>query len=322
MRSKLAELPPVVVIAGPTASGKSALALEAALRFDGEIINADSMQVYRELSVLTARPTALDHARIPHHLYGFLSAADPSSAGRWLAQAVDTITDIHARNKLPIVCGGTGLYLKVLAEGIAEVPDIASTVTAEAQKLYDTEGGVEFLNRLSVDDPVSAARLLPSDRQRLVRAYSVVTATGTPLSGWQERQSPERPLDARFLNLQIMPDRASLYQKIETRFDQMLDKGALEEVKTLSEMNLDPSVPAMKALGVPELLRVLRDEISIEDAISNAKKTTRNLAKRQMTWFRNQSKPDLIFNEFGPQSVKQGLEAIAGFLQEINASRP
>jgi len=312
----LAELPPVVIIAGPTASGKSALALEAALRFDGEIINADSMQVYRELSLLTARPSEADQAAAPHHLYGFLPAEKPCSAGLWLARATEKIQDVQGRKKLPIVCGGTGLYLKVLREGIAEIPDIPASVIADAEALYDTLGGAEFLNRLSADDPALAAKLLPSDRQRLVRAYSVARATGTALSQWQERQPSRGPINARFFNLLIMPERATLYDKIETRFDQMLDMGAMEEVSVLSELALDPSLPAMKALGVPELLRVMKKELKPEEAIAKAKQTTRNLAKRQMTWFRNQSTPDLVLNAFGSVSIEPGLKAIEEFLAE------
>ncbi len=310
----MADLPPVVIIAGPTASGKSALALEAAERFDGEVINADSMQVYRELSVLTARPTPADHARVPHHLYGVLPAATPCSAGLWLEMVVPVLEEVHQRGKLPVVCGGTGLYIKVLMEGIADIPDVPAEHVADAERLYEALGGIAFVDMLSERDPVSAARLLPSDRQRLIRAYAVVSATGTALPQWHKNQSTKPPLEAKFLQIQIMPDRAALYGKIEKRFDAMMEDGALDEVKTLMALELDPALPAMKALGVPELMSHLKNECDLDDALDHAKQMTRNLAKRQMTWFRNQSTPDCVLGGFGSGHLDEGAQTISQFL--------
>ena len=307
-------MPPVVIIAGPTASGKSALALAAALRFDGEIINADSMQIYRELSVLTARPSISDEALVPHHLYGVLSASEACSAGRWLELALEKIKDVQARGKLPIICGGTGLYVKVLCEGIANVPDVPAEVLEQSEALYMELAGDAFVKRLADLDPVSAAKLVPSDRQRLIRAYSVVVATGRSLPEWHKDQSKKPPIDAKFFILQLMPDRARLYEKIERRFDAMLDGGGLDEVIALVEMQLDPSLPAMKALGVPELKLHIEGELEANAAIEQAKKTTRNLAKRQLTWFRNQGAPNLVLNRFGEDGIELGLQAIAEFL--------
>lgn len=312
----MAQLDPVVIIAGPTASGKSALALEIARQFDGEIVNADSMQVYQELSVLTARPTVADEAQVPHHLYGVVPAEIACSAGKWLEMAVTKIRDIHNRKKLPVVCGGTGLYLKVLREGMAGVPDIPNHIVADTEALFVQLGGELFLNKLAEIDPQSAARLAPSDRQRLVRAYSVAQATGKCLSDWHATQSTEQPINARFFVVHLMPDRASLYQKIEHRFDQMVKQGGIKEIEALSAMALSPSLPAMKALGVPEFLEVVAGTMSIEGAIDQAKKTTRNLAKRQFTWFRNQGESDLVVHDFGPNALQLGLSAVSGFLSD------
>ncbi len=311
---ELPELPPVVIIAGPTASGKSALALQAALRFNGEIINADSMQVYRELAILTARPSAADEAQVPHHLYGTLAASEPCSAGRWLEMAIAKINELQGREKLPILCGGTGLYLKILREGIAEVPDVPTEALAATEALYKELGGEAFLDRLSVLDPASAARLVASDRQRLVRAYSVAIATGKPLSTWHDVQSASPPLNARFLTLHLMPERAALYEKIDRRFAAMFEGGGLEEIERLKNLGLAESLPAMKALGVPEILAYLAGEMDRDQALAQAQKTTRNLAKRQMTWFRNQSTADQVLTGFGPDASGQGLQTIEDFL--------
>ena len=308
------QLPPVVIIAGPTASGKSALALAAASAFDGEVINADSMQVYRELSVLTARPTADDEAQVPHHLYGVLSGSDVCSAGRWLEMAITTINEIHGRGKVPILCGGTGLYLKVLREGIAPVPEVSNTVLEETEALYLKLGGIAFLEKLAELDPISADKLNPSDRQRLVRAYSVVTATGRTLPQWHKEQTHIPPINADFFTLHLLPDRALLYAKIERRFDGMIDGGGFDEVKKLQKLGLSPSVPVMKALGVPEMMAYVSGKMDMDGAIDRAKQTTRNLAKRQMTWFRNQGTPDLVLTEFGPNAIKTGVAAISEFL--------
>ena len=308
------QLPPVVIIAGPTASGKSTLALAAALQFDGEVINADSMQVYRELSVLTARPTAEDEAQVPHHLYGVLSGSDVCSAGRWLEMAVGTINEIHGRGRIPILCGGTGLYLKVLREGIALVPDVSSAILEETKALYLKLGGIAFLEKLAELDQISADRLNPSDRQRLVRAYGVVTATGRTLPQWHKDQSHTPPLNAGFFTLHLLPDRAQLYAHIERRFDAMIEGGGFDEVKKLQKLNLSPSIPVMKALGVPEMLAYVSGAMDMDAAIDRSKQTTRNLAKRQMTWFRNQGKPDLVLTDFGPNTLNTSIPAISKFL--------
>ena len=308
------QFPPVVIITGPTASGKSTLALSAASQFNGEVINADSMQVYAELSVLTARPSLDDEVKIPHHLYGVLSGSDVCSAGRWLGMAIDKIKEVHKRGKLPIICGGTGLYLKVLREGISPVPNVPGNILDKVIALYQALGADAFIETLAKFDPISATKLNPLDRQRVVRAYSVVMATGRSLPEWHKDQAETPLLRANFFTVHLLPDRAQLYTKIEQRFDSMIDGGGFEEVKALQKLNLAPSVPVMKALGVPEITAYLMGKINLDIAINRSKQTTRNLAKRQMTWLRNQGTPDLVFNDFGFDAKKACISNISNFL--------
>ncbi len=309
------QLPNVVIITGPTASGKSTLALATALLFDGEVINADSMQVYTELSILTACPSFNDEVQVPHHLYRVLSGIDVCSAGRWLGMAIHKIKEVHKRGKLPIVCGGTGLYLKVLLEGIASVPNVPSNTLKEATALYLKLGAGAFVEILARFDPISATKLNPLDQQRLVRAYSVLKATGRPLSEWHENQNKTPPLNSNIFTVHLLPDRAQLYSKIGHRLDGMIDKGGFDEVKALQKLNLAPSTPIMKALGVPEIILYLSGEIDMNTAINSTKQSTRNLAKRQMTWLRNQGTPDLVVSDFGSDARKICINAISEFLR-------
>ena len=306
---------PVVIVAGPTASGKSALALALAERFRGEIVNADSMQIYRELPVLTARPTPADEARVPHHLYGVQSVAEVSSAGTWLKLALRAIAEIRARGRLPIVCGGTGLYLKVLMEGIAPVPDVPVATIDEAKRLYAAEGGEAFRARLATLDADAAERLVAGDRQRLVRAYAVVRATGRPLGEWHEDQPQTPPLAARFLTIVLTPERAALYARINARFDAMLDLGTLDEVAALEGRGLDADLPALKALGVPEFRRHLAGDCELAEAVEKAKQATRNFAKRQLTWYRHQLAADVAIADFGgAEAIEHACDAVRDFL--------
>jgi tRNA dimethylallyltransferase len=284
----------VLIIAGPTASGKSVLALELADMFGGTVINADSMQIYRDLRILTARPDASAEARVSHRLYGFLDAAERGSAAQWRALALDEIAAATRAGKLPIIVGGTGLYLRALEKGLAPVPEIPEQIRGEATDLYRLLGGVGFRERLAELDP-EGARLLPGDRQRLVRAYEVVRATGRPLGAWQSEPSPPAPY--RFATILLMPPREWLYAGCEARFVQMIEAGALAEVASLAARGLDPELPAMKALGVPELLQHLRGEMALEVAVTAAQQRTRQYAKRQMTWFRHQMLPELRLEE-------------------------
>jgi len=279
-------VPKAILIAGPTASGKSAAALALASRLRGTIINADSMQIYRELSVLTARPTPEEEAASPHRLYGTVPAADAYSVGHWLEDAAQAIGEAGVEGRAPILTGGTGLYFKALLEGLAPVPDVPLE-TRGAWREQAARLGTEGLYReLAARDPAMAARLRPSDPQRILRALEVIDATGVSLSEWLG--APAAPLLARetVLKLVIAPEREALYAKIDARFDRMIEQGAVEEVRALVAQGLDPGLPAMRAHGVSELASYLAGAVSLDEAAAKAKTETRRYAKRQMTWAR------------------------------------
>jgi len=281
-----------ILIAGPTASGKSALALELAEKNDGVIVNADSMQVYDVLDVLTARPGGEDRARVPHHLYGHVSPAVAYSTGAWLRDVTKLIEDGVFVGRVPIFVGGTGLYFRALSEGISQMPEVPPTVREHWRRQWAEEGPEALHRVLAARDPDMAQRLKPGDSQRIVRALEVLDASGRSILSWQgERGQPliERE-STRFLVIE--PDRAELGRRIDRRFDHMLEAGALDEVRALAAMKLDPALPAMKAIGVRELQAADAGEISFAEAISRAKIATRQYAKRQSTWFRNQLGPE------------------------------
>jgi tRNA dimethylallyltransferase len=267
-----------LLIAGPTASGKSAAALAAAERFGGVVINADSMQVYQELRVLTARPTAAEEARAPHRLYGVVSAAEPFSVGKWLPRARAEVAAALGAGRLPIVVGGTGLYFAALTGGLAPVPDIPPPVRVEAQRRFAALGLAAFRAELAGRDPASAGL---RDPQRLLRAWEVVEATGIPLAAWRERP-PEPGLGCPWLGVVLDRPRAELYGRIDGRFEAMLAAGALDEVRELAAR-----VQGFKATGVPELLSHLRGERDLAAASAAARQATRRYAKRQLTWARH-----------------------------------
>ncbi|MCH7955926.1 MAG: tRNA (adenosine(37)-N6)-dimethylallyltransferase MiaA [Proteobacteria bacterium] len=285
---KKSEAEPILIIAGPTASGKSALALDAAEEFTGTVINADSMQVYRELRVLTARPTDGDEARAPHRLFGALPVTEACSAGRWLGMARAEIEAARGAGRLPILVGGTGLYLKALTDGLAPVPGIPQGVRSEARRLHARLGGEAFRAELAKVDAEAARRLDAGDSQRLIRAFEVVRATGRPLADWQRQGAGGPATDARFATIVLAPPRDALYAAIDARLDTMIEEGALDEVAALDRLGLDAGLPAAKAVGVPELRRHLRGEITLDEALDSAKRASRNFAKRQLTWLRHQ----------------------------------
>jgi tRNA dimethylallyltransferase len=283
---------PLVVVAGPTASGKSELAIRIAETFGGEVINADSMQVYRELEILTARPGPDDLARVPHHLFAIRSLTEPCSAAAWLERAVTAIGDVHARGRVPVLCGGTGFYIRSLLEGIVSIPEIPTHVRADAGEKHAALGGKAFRALLAERDPVTAKRLADGDTQRLIRAWEVVEATGRSLADWQtDDQAPALPFDA--VTIAVIPDREALYAACDGRFIAMVGRGALNEARRVAALNIDPALPGMKALGLPEFLSHLRDEISFDEAIEHAQRATRRYAKRQTTWFRHQLIPKI-----------------------------
>lgn len=277
-----------VLIAGPTASGKSAVAMAIAREFGGVVINADSMQVYRDLRILSARPSEEDEAAAPHRLYGFVDAAEAFSTGRWVDAAADTIRDVWADGKLPIVIGGTGLYFRALEHGLAPVPEVPPHVRQALRERAAREGGTAMHSELQRKDPAMADRLEPGDRQRVLRALEVLEATGKSLREWQDAQNGPGFLEGvRTARLLLDVERAELYRRCEARFDTMISAGALEEVRALIGRDLDSDLPVMKAVGVPQLAAYLRDEIDLDDAASASKTATRQYAKRQLTWFRS-----------------------------------
>lgn len=279
-----------VLIAGPTASGKSALALNVAESLGGVIVNADSMQVYRDLRVITARPTPDDEARAPHKLYGFVDAAENYSVGRWCRDVEDALTEIGTQGRVPILVGGTGLYFKALTSGLAAVPSIPADVRASVRGRLQNEGAPALHAELMRLDPATAQRITANDRSRISRALEVVLATGRALSGWHREGLPPLIDPARAVKVFITCERKELVRRIEARFDEMIKSTALDEVRQLAGRKLEPTLPAMKAHGVPWLIRHLNGEISREEAIAGAVMDTRRYAKRQLTWFRNQMK--------------------------------
>ncbi|WP_065752646.1 tRNA (adenosine(37)-N6)-dimethylallyltransferase MiaA [Bradyrhizobium paxllaeri] len=287
MQAHQLSLSKAVLIAGPTASGKSALALELAQKAGGVVINTDSMQVYRDLRIITARPTE-EEARVPHRLYGHVDAAVNFSAGAWVADAEKVLAEARAERRLPIFIGGSGLYFKALTRGLSAVPAIPPEVR-EAVRARLERDGVEALHaELALRDPVSAERLKPRDRTRIARALEVIEATGRALPDWHREGLPPLLPPGEFMALFLAPERDQLYARIDARFGAMLDTGALEEVAALAARKLDPLLPAMKAHGVPALIRYLGGEITREEAAEIGRADTRHYAKRQFTWFRHQ----------------------------------
>lgn len=284
--------PKVVLIAGPTASGKSALALALAERLGadarGVVINADSMQVYGDLSLITARPSVADLGRAPHRLYGHVDADTDYSVGRWTADATAAIASARAEGRTPILVGGTGLYFRVLTQGLATVPPIPPEVRAGVRGRAEGEANTVLHARLLARDPETGARLNVNDRQRVLRALEVLEATGRPLAQWQADAQPPIQAPEDCVRLVLVAERDELRRRIDARFLAMLDQGALAEVAALAARRLDPARPVLKAHGVPALMRHLAGEIGLEAATAEGQADTRRYAKRQDTFFRHQ----------------------------------
>ncbi len=276
-----------VLIAGPTASGKSALGIKLAQALNGVVINADSMQVYRDLRVITARPTPDEEAQAPHRLYGHVDAAVNFSVGRYMADAVALLNEIEGK-KLPIFVGGTGLYFKALTEGLSDMPAVPDVVRDEVRRESEGLETPELHRLLEERDPETARTLRPSDRLRIQRALEIFAATGQPLVSFHGSRQPGPLNGKRLIKLFLAPERDELRRRIDNRFLAMMEQGALDEVRALGERNLDPMLPAMRAHGVPGLLAHLRGEISLDEAVAKGQGDTRRYAKRQFTWFRHQ----------------------------------
>lgn len=302
--------PHALFIAGPTASGKSAFALAAAKQLNGTIINADSMQVYDTLRVVTARPSAAESETVPHALYGHVAAGAAYSVGQWQTDALAAIAQAHHAGRLPIIIGGTGLYFKSLSDGLANIPDIPDDIRHRLRAALATHGAAHMHGLLAACDSPLAARLNPNDGQRILRGLEVFQATGQPLSTWQQQETTS-PLDFPVVNLLLMPQRDWLYARCNQRFEQMIEAGAMAEIEALQALRLDPDTPVMKALGVPELLAHLAGDLPLEEAVSQAQQQTRRYAKRQMTWFRNQM---ISWQAFKGQDYEHNLDKIFSFI--------
>jgi tRNA dimethylallyltransferase len=301
-----------LVIAGPTASGKSALALDLARAFGGTIINADSMQVYNGIEILTSQPGAEARARHPHRLYGVLDVADPCSAARWRDLARIEIANTAEAGRLPILVGGTGFYLKTLARGIVPVPPIPEEARADARRRHAAIGGEAFRSELAKLDPDSAERLHSGDTQRLVRAYEVAVGTGAALPEWQRRARETAEVDdgLRLFTIVLDPPRSDLRAAIARRLDAMVDAGVLDEVAALLARKLPPDLPPMKALGVRELARHIGGSAKLADALAAAATATGQYAKRQATWFRHQMFADIALREKFSESINDNIHSL------------
>ncbi len=275
-----------VLICGPTASGKSALALALARELGGAVINADSMQVYAELRVITSRPMLEEEAAAPHRLYGFRPAREPYSTALWLADVKQALEEAAAQGWLPVIVGGTGLYFKALTEGLSDIPEIPAEIRERYRDAARALPAEALHAELARRDAATAARLRPSDTQRIVRALEVLEATGRPLAEWQASKPPPLLPLAQVYPAVLTLEREELYRRCDARFDAMLAGGALEEARAIAALGLDASLPAMRAVGLPPLLAHLRGELSLAEAVAAAKTATRNYAKRQLTWIR------------------------------------
>lgn len=309
--------PDVVLIAGPTASGKSALGVALAHELGGEIINADSMQVYRELRVLTARPSEAEEKAVPHHLYGHVSGGTLYSTGQWLEDCLAAMADVRSRGRVPIILGGTGLYFQALTQGFVDMPTIPDAVRDAVRAEVAEIGPQAAHGQLAAVDPKWAAQVNANDPQRIARGLEVFRATGRALTDWH--QDPvEVPLQGAALKLVLSPDRTWLYERINRRFDLMLDAGALKEVEALVSREIPAHLPVMKSLGVPELRAALKGDMSLDAARDLAQTKSRQYAKRQMTWFRQKM---IAWNAVSAQDLESQLAKIFSFIDDFGLTR-
>lgn len=296
----------VILIAGPTASGKSALAIKLAQQFDGVVVNADSMQIYDGLRIITARPSEAEEALCEHRLFGAVAPSQAYSVAQYLQDAEREMIDIRASGRKVIFVGGTGLYFSAMLDGLSPMPAVDPDIRKKWRTIYDDENsGVDLHEELRKRDPKIAEKLKPLDRQRITRALEVFDSTGKSLLEWQDKAAYSALLrEVPTRKVVIVPERAVLHERINARFQAMVENGAIEEVQSLLAMNLAESLPAMKAIGVPQLAAYLRKEMSIEEAIEKAKIASRQYAKRQYTWFRNQFSKDWVAISSGSEAIK------------------
>ncbi len=290
-----------ILITGPTASGKSALAVDLARRNNGVVINADSMQVYDTLHVLTARPSDADTQGVPHLLYGHVPTSKHYSTGEWFRDATEILAQVRGEGRIPVFVGGTGLYFKALTGGLSDMPAVPAPIRDEVRRRLQEDGAEALHEVLTARDPGMAATLRPGDGQRIARALEIVEATGQSIRHFQAQQGPVAIDPDRAMKIVVLPERDLLRQRINRRFSGMLDTGAVEEVEALLALDLKPEMPAMKAIGVPQIAAMLAGTMSRAEVIETASAATRQYAKRQMTWFRNQL--DESWLRWDPQSA-------------------
>ncbi len=300
-----------ILIAGATASGKSALAMRLARELSGVVINADSMQVYRELNILTARPSPADEAACPHALYGHVGAHETYSVGRYVTEASKAIESARVHGLRPIITGGTGLYFKGLTEGLSPIPEVAPDVRAHWRKQAETLGAQRLHELLLVRDPVMAEKLNPADPQRIVRALEVLDSSGKSLSYWQAQPGTPVVAEANAVRLLVSRDREDLHLRAGRRFDEMMAKGALEEVSALAALQLDPASSVLRALGVAPLLAAVCGQMELAEAMTQAKAETRQYIKRQDTWFR---KNMISWKPISSQQMESNNDALLAFI--------
>jgi len=303
-----------VIICGPTGAGKSSLALNLAEKFEGVIINADSVQIYREIKILSGRPTSDDYRKAPHRLYGIMSIFKPCTLGIWRKMALETIKECELSGRLPIICGGTGLYIKFLLNELSAIPEISPSIKLEAREKLKELGNENFRELLSKNDPASASRIKSGDTNRLLRAWEVFTATTKPLSYWHKK-SRKAGSQHKFFKVCLMPERKALYSICDQRFLEFVEQGAVEEARAFDFITASPELPASKTLGLLELIKYTKGELELSDAVEQAQRATRRYAKRQLTWFRHQLDEDfLIQNLSCRKTVSDCFKKIVNFL--------
>ena len=303
-----------VIICGPTGAGKSSLALNLAEKFEGVIINADSVQIYREIKILSGRPTSDDYRQAPHRLYGIMSIFKPCTLGIWRKMALETIKECELSGRLPIICGGTGLYIKFLLNELSAIPEISPSIKLEAREKLKELGNENFRELLSKNDPASASRIKSGDTNRLLRAWEVFTATTKPLSYWHKK-SRKAGSQHKFFKVCLMPERKALYSICDQRFLEFVEQGAVEEARAFDFITASPELPASKTLGLLELIKYTKGELELSDAVEQAQRATRRYAKRQLTWFRHQLDEDfLIQNLSCRKTVSDCFKKIVNFL--------
>ncbi len=304
--------PRAILIAGPTASGKSSAAIKLAQECNGAIINADSMQVYRELRILSARPSEDDEALVPHYLYGTVAAAKAYSTGMWVEEVATVLKAVRSEGRTPILVGGTGLYFYALENGLSPMPDIPVEVREKWREKLATQGVRPLYDALKACDKPTAERLKPNDSQRIVRALEVMEATGVSLGEWHARDNSTPVLAGDdIVRLVISADRQEIYRRCDRRLDTMIEAGGLDEVRDLLALKLDARLPAMKALGVPQLGEYLRSEVELEYAIEKAKTETRRYAKRQLTWLKRNM---IAWNHINEQQLEKFNSKLLSFI--------